>query len=334
MKKNVILINSYANTERKIKTLKHQIARLKETKYPIILCSGCDNSKDIIDSVDYYFVNKEKILRSAVFNKKCSLQGKPAVAFLYLPINENTSYELYNDVIDPTISKNTKILFKLAEKLGFENAYYTEDDVIVSDFMFYVNHLNILYHLNKKFCVISGSDDMVYTSNYFANIKHFNETFCYPSSQEDFLNLNLIDKVKPWMVYEKCFANYLKEFEAKIHFISEKYFLSILLNEYSYSRWNSLNCLISNCTLIKRKTESINPFFYNCSGELICNLNIFINSNFLRNFSLLRKFHYICEDYQIQKNDIIKFELKDQDGNTCCKEVQYCSDDDILALEI
>ena len=32
-------------------------------------------------------------------------------------------------------------------------------------------------------------------------------------------------------------------------------------------------------------------------------------------------------------NDIVKFEITDQNGRMICKEVKYCSDDDILAIE-
>ena len=58
---DVILINSFPNSQRKINILKEQISNLKLAGLPIILCSGCDIQKDIYDLVDYVFLNKEKI---------------------------------------------------------------------------------------------------------------------------------------------------------------------------------------------------------------------------------------------------------------------------------
>ena len=106
--KNVALINSFPNSEKKIATLKKQISKLKEIGCPIVLCSGCKTPNDIIDSVDYFFLNKEKIIKSALYHKRCELDGKDHVCLTAL---QNNSVFIFVSNVDPTISRNTKLLF-------------------------------------------------------------------------------------------------------------------------------------------------------------------------------------------------------------------------------
>lgn len=333
--KNVVLINSYPNNEKKINTLKVFISKIKEINLPIILCSGCDVAKDIIQSVDYYFSNKEKnIYRTALYSKKCAEQKKMNVAAVYMG-SQNFSFLMFQDVIDPTISKNTKSLFRLAEKLGFESAYYAEDDVIVSNPNYYIDHLNILNYFKKKFCVIKSEyENIIYTNNYFANIKVFNQTFNYPSSEQDIFNCELRDKVLPWKTYEACFFDYLSQFEKNdIHFIDEKYFSSILLKEHLNDRTQNFEFLLKSCVLLKNKSNEVVPLIYNYSLYFPnINAKIYINSNlcFKGNINI----GYWALASTVKNLDIIKFELTDENGKCISKEVTYCSEDDILALEI
>lgn len=332
--KNVALINSYCNTEKKINTLREFVSRLKKVNLPIILCSGCDAPKDIIQSVDYYFSNKEKnIYRTALYSKKCAEEKKMNVACVYM--GGHFSFLLFQDVIDPTISKNTKSLFKLAEKLGFENAYYAEDDTVVSNPHYYIDHFNILNYFKKNFCVIKSEyENIIYTTNYFANIKVFNKTFNYPSSEQDLFDSQLCNKVLPWKTYEACFFNYLSQFEKNdIHFIDEKYFSSILLKEHINDRTQNFEFLLKSCVLLKTKSNQIVPLIYHYSSYFpSINAKIYINSDlyFKDNINVG---HWVLGP--VLKNlDTIKFELTDENGKCFSKEVTYCSEDDILALEI
>jgi len=70
--KNVVLINSFPNSEKKILTLKKQISKLKEIGCPIILCSGCEVNSDIINSVDYFFFEQRKNSKICTVSQKVS----------------------------------------------------------------------------------------------------------------------------------------------------------------------------------------------------------------------------------------------------------------------
>lgn len=333
--KNVVLINSHPSNEKKINTLKIFISKIKENNLPIILCSGCDAPKDIIQSVDYYFSNKEKnIYRTALYSKKCAEQKKMNVAAVYMA-SQNFSFLMFQDVIDPTISKNTKSLFKLAEKLGFEYAYYAEDDTIVSSPNYYIDHFNILNYFKKNFCVIKSEyENIIYTTNYFANIKVFNKTFNYPSSEQDLHNSELCDKVLPWKIYEACFFDYLSQFEKNdIHFIDEKYFNSILLKEHINDRTQNFEFLLKSCVLLKTKLNKVIPMIYNYSLYFpSINAKIYINSDLHFEQKINTGFWALAST--VKNLDVIKFELTDENGKCISKEVTYCSEDDILALEI
>ena len=129
---DVILINSFPNSKRKINILKEQISNLKPIGLPIILCSGCDIQKDIYDLVDYVFLNKEKIIKPALFQKDQYLNGKSNVCFLI-----SGDVHIFSDNVDLTITRNIKMLFKIAQGLGFTNALYTEDDFIINNLKYY-----------------------------------------------------------------------------------------------------------------------------------------------------------------------------------------------------
>lgn len=330
--KNVVLINSFPNSEKKILTLKKQISKLKEIGCPIILCSGCEVNSDIINSVDYFFLNKEKIVKSALYHKKCQLEGKDHVSLTALPPNNGILIFVGN--VDPTISRNTKLLFGLAEKLGFETALYTEDDVIVPNINYYVENLNILNNSKIKFCAVGSQKDNTfrYTNHYFANIKFFNQTFSYPSNEKDLYDPQICKTIFPWMPYEYCFGFYLKQFEEFVHLIPVDYFENVVDQNCLNFRYDDINFIANQYALIlKRKNGIVQPFFYNFSKSLVLNVKIYLNSK-LDNSFLTQKDVWLTGS-SLTINDIVKFEITDQNGGMVCKEVKYCSDDDILAIE-
>lgn len=330
--KNVVLINSFPNSETKISKLKIQISKLKEIGCPIILCSGCKITDDIINSVDYFFLNKEKIVKSSLYHKKCHLEGKNHVSLTALP--PNNSILIFASNIDPTISKNTKLLFAFAEKLGFQSALYTEDDVLVPNISYYTENLNILNNSKIKFCAVGSKKDETfrYTNHYFANIKFFNETFCYPSNEKDLYDPQICKTIFPWMPYEYCFGFYLKQFTDDVHLIPVDYFENIVDQSHFNFRYDNLNFIANEyAVLLKRKDGIVQPFFYNFSESLKLDVKIYINSKLDNQFFTKKDVWLTGSSLKI--NDIIEFEITDQNGQIVNKKVKYCSEDDIVAIQ-
>lgn len=330
--KNVVLINSFPNSETKIFKLKIQISKLKEIGCPIILCSGCRTPDDIINSVDYFFLNKEKIVKSALYHKECHLEGKDHVSLTALP--PNNSILIFTSNVDPTISRNTKLLFAFAEKLGFQSALYTEDDVIVPNISYYTENLNILNNSKINFCAVGSKKDKTfrYTNHYFANIKFFNETFCYPSNEKDLYDPQICKTIFPWMPYEYCFGFYLKQFNDDVHLIPVDYFENIVDQSHLNFRYDNLNFIANEyAVLLKRKDGVVQPFFFNFSGSLKLDVKIYINSK-LNNQFFTGKNAWLTGS-QLKINDIIEFEITGQNGQIVNKKVNYCSENDILAIE-
>lgn len=330
--KNVVLINSFPNSEKKIATLKKQISKLREIGCPIILCSGCKTPDHVINSVDYFFLNKEKIIKSALYHKQCQLGGKDNVSLT--SIGPNNSVLIFVDNVDLTISRNTKLLFGFAEKLGFESAIYTEDDVIVENVNYYIENLNILNNSKMKFCAVGcqKDDTFRYTNHYFANIQFFNQTFLYPSNEKDLYDPQICKTIFPWMGYEYCFGFYLKQFKDYVHLIPVDYFENIVDQSSFNFRYDDFNFIANQyAVLLKQKSGVVRPFFYNFSGSLILDVKIYLNSK-LDHCFLLQKNVWIVGS-PIKINDVVQFETTDQKGNLIRKEVKYCSDDDILAIE-
>lgn len=68
--KNCILINSYPNNDHRQNLLREQIKLLKSINLPIILCSGCEIPNDIVKEVNYVVINKNKRIKTDLFQKK------------------------------------------------------------------------------------------------------------------------------------------------------------------------------------------------------------------------------------------------------------------------
>jgi len=344
--KNVILINSFPNSDRKKLTLKTQIQELKKLSIPIILCSGCAVDDEIENLVDYIILNKEKIEKSALYQKKCFLKNRPNTTCVYIDLSSlNVNRFIFNSNVDPTIAKNTKLLFNLAKKLGFSNALYTEDDVLTNNIDYYKENLNILNVSDKKLCVIGDSFFKMpdgsfvpglyyHTNHFFVNIDFFESFFCYPTSEEEFESEKVLSKISPWMAYEDCFAHSLINLKDKIHFIPAQYFYKISEKQLFFTRWDDLNFLAKEmCCLVKKIDNSVKASFYNCSSVLKINLKIYINDQIFSSWENVSRFMWLETLRTINIGDNIKFELKDQYNNIVTKEVKYCSEDDILSID-
>ena len=134
------------------------------------------------------------------------------------------------------------------------------------------------------------------------------------------------------MPYEYCFGFYLKQFEEFVHLIPVDYFENVVDQNCLNFRYDYINFIANQyAVLLKRKSDIVQPFFYNFSSSLILDVKIYINSKL--NHSFLTEKNVWLTGSSIKINDIVEFEITDQKGNLIRKKVEYCSDDDILAIE-
>ena len=124
----------------------------------------------------------------------------------------------------------------------------------------------------------------------------------------------------------------MKQFKDCVHLIPVDYFENIVDQSSFNFRYDDLNFIANQyAVLLKRKSGIVEPFFYNFSGSLILDVKIYINSKL--NHSFLTQKNVWLTGSPIKINDIVEFEITDQKGNLIRKKVEYCSDDDILAIE-
>ena len=134
------------------------------------------------------------------------------------------------------------------------------------------------------------------------------------------------------MPYEYCFGFYLKQFEEFVHLIPVDYFENVVDQNSLNFRYDDLNFIGNQYTvLLKRKNGIVQPYFYNFSSSLVLDVKIYLNSKLDHSF-LTQKDVWLTGG-SLKINDVVKFEITDQNGRMVCKEVKYCSDDDILAIE-
>ena len=332
MKKNCILINSYPNDTVKLQLLREQISHFKSLELPIILCSGCSVPQDIIHNVHYIIINKEKIIKPAVYQKKKYLEGRNYVSAFY-----DQNVVMFNDNLDLTITKNIKLLFKLAKFFDFENVMYTEDDNIFIDSDQYQNeHLEILNKESYKICAnLSKMEnlDMFHTTHFFANVNFFLENFIFPHSVNGLDDPYILSNLRPWSAYEssihECFRNKLD----KVYNIDPKYTTKFIDHNKQFGRDNDVNYLINQrVTLLKRKDKTVCGYVLNTSS-LINNLKIkvYTKDSYYESESFNSKCWYVTPDLSL--GDYMKVEMTNKDGNLYKKEIIFDSEDKILALE-
>lgn len=327
--KTCILINSYPINDFKEDMLYQQVLNLKSTNLPIILCSGCEVSHRIYKLVDYIIINKNKIVKPALFQKKKYLEGKD-----YVSMYNGDNIVMFNDTIDLTITENIKLLFNIAKFFGFKTALYTEDDNIFStDDEYIKNNIELLNGGTIKMCAfITKFVDTkmgIHTTHFFSNVDFFIENFKYPHNLND---LASSDWLEPWQCYEmciyKCFEPHLKYI--KILDINEdgKFIKSI------FQRDNDVNYIANQrFTFIKLKNDQVRAYINNTSSNLYLNMSITTKTSHVVQTEFNPRNWYMTEP--IEFGDTVKLKILDKSLNiTAHREITYDSEDKILCLEL
>lgn len=327
--KNCILINSYPINPHKINLLLKQITNLKLLKLPIILCAGCDVPNNITNLVDYLVINKNKIIKPAIFQKTKFLEGQHFIAAWF---QQSPDIVTFTDNIDPTITANIKLLFTLAKFFGFHNAMYTEDDNIFNnadDFIYdQLSHLNS----NKsKMCAsitpFSQNIMGIHTTHFFSNVDFLLENYTIPHDLNELDNHN---NLRLWQPYEtsiyKCFEKNLKD----IRVVNIEQFID---PNFRFNRNDSMDYLINNIfSLVKFKDNTVSAYFNNTSSKLYFNVNIIINGLSISYNNFVPR-HYIISQ-RLALGDIVEIQLADTNTNiSMSKRIIYDSDHKILSLE-
>lgn len=327
--KNAILINAYPMGDIKENILKEQISNLKKLQLPIILCSGCDTKQDIINSVDYFILNKEKILKPISYQKKAFKMNKRYVAcFYWRVVNKNIA--VFEDNVDPTIAKNTRLLFETAKKFRFENVIYTEDDTIINNIDYYKENLNILNIASSqiKMCIPKCNiEPMMFTNHYFSNIDFFLENFRVPQSLDELYDEKNFVELEPFQIYERVFYKSFKSNENKIHFIPTLYAAELINKSYLFNRRDNIDFVMKNdFSFCLGEDQKVSLFGFNYYKEELY-IKIKINNCLVKELNLVRGGWCLLDDINV--GDSINIELLDKNGNLYTHTKVFLGEEDI-----
>lgn len=218
-KKEIVIINGFPNTHRKIKILEEQITHLKSLGLPILMVSGCDVPLHISNLLDYLIINKENEILGPDYQHHLSVLGLRG-DFQWITLKEHY-VKLFASNVNSTITKNIKLAFNTAHQLGYTSVFYTEDDnIFKSEAIDWVRtNLNRL----SEYDLISVSGElhavdygMLFTTFFFTNLEFFIPRFNIPSSSKDWWDIENIKKYSLDTVYEGIFVNLFKNDFSKI----------------------------------------------------------------------------------------------------------------------
>lgn len=271
--KNAVLINAYPINEKKQQILERSVKNFKKLGLPIIVVSGCDIPIHISKDIDYYIINREKLVLDKSYLKICNdlLNKNNNLACLAFNMNNLWAWVYYSNH-NVTIARNTKMVFEFAKSIGFENVFYTEDDNVFNEDSFESirNHLEILnQNSGVKFIsswgtMVDSNTPMLFSCLFFANINFFLEHFKIPTSVEEWYNPENIIKYKLHRAYEEslheCFFpvkdqtyNYISEYVRLIESKSAELNLT--------SRYEELNWRVNTTFTVLKELNGTRLFF-------------------------------------------------------------------------
>jgi hypothetical protein len=168
--KNIIIINSYANSQEKLDVLFNYILKVKKTNHDLLLISHLPTPSKIIEQVKYYIYDKENFL--------LPIERSPVVWFADFEeyINLHCSRHAY------AIVKNFYTALNFIKSLGYDNFIFSDGDNIITDNAIpkYNTIFDTLENTNKKIFVfkmqnqIYNKYNILYRTNFFAgNVNYF-----------------------------------------------------------------------------------------------------------------------------------------------------------------
>jgi uncharacterized membrane protein len=305
MKKNIIIINTFPNTEIKQKLLTEQVNNLNKLGYPILLISGCEIPKHITDIVDFYFINKVTNIIGKDFTYKL-FESELNPATSWFDIGDKKIF-CYSSHCHSTIAQNIVVGFEIAKSLGFTTALYAEDDNIFNEGSFDLIN-NSLTKINKnesKMCGIQWNKnymyDIVYTTFFITDIPFLLEIFKIPTNKDDWYDMEIAKKYKLYKTFEGSFNDFLMPHIDDFHNISEEVFSlqkEGQLQTNTITRYQNENFLIDVFMTILLSSENVKTMFlinktnYLPSGQKLYNIKIYYDDNFEYDVALQCDGHY------------------------------------------
>jgi hypothetical protein len=305
MKNNIIIINTFPNTEIKQKLLTEQVNNLNKLGYPILLISGCEIPKHITNIVDFYFINKVTDIIGKDFTYKLfKSELNPATS--WFEIGDKKIF-CYSSHCHSTIAQNIVVGFEIAKSLGFTTAFYAEDDNIFNEGSFDLinNSLNKINKNESKMCGIQWNKnyiyDIVYTTFFITDIPFLLEIFKIPTNKDDWYDMEIVKKYKLYKTFEGAFNDFLIPHIDDFHNISKEVFSlqkEGQLQTNTITRYQNENFLIDVFMTILLSPENTKTIFlinktdYLPSGQKRYNIKIYYDDNFEYDVALQCDGHY------------------------------------------
>jgi hypothetical protein len=184
--KNIVIINSYANSEEKVNLLLNYVKQVKKTNVDILLTSHLPLPQNIVELANYYIYDKENFL----------LPKERSPATWYADHEEYIS--LYCSRHGYAIIKNVYSALHFAKSLGYTDFIFSEYDNILSDNGVYKfqSIFDVLQKTEKKIFVFRLNEqrynkyNIVYQTNFFAgNIDYFIKNITLVKSYEEWCTI-------------------------------------------------------------------------------------------------------------------------------------------------
>lgn len=223
MKSNIIIINSFANTDIKVGYLRSQISHFKRLNIHILVISGCDLPIDIIHDIDYLILNRghetDDVVDRSFLYKLVNEYNINDLCFYWIQFPNFKIISYVGSSANLIITKNIIAAFNYVNVMGYKTVFYTEDDNIFKDGSFELIKNNLQLLNDNKYEVIGCFSDldnlsnrpMVYTTFFFSNIKYFIEKFTVPTKKSDWYVKDNILKYKLHRAYEETFYSVLQD---------------------------------------------------------------------------------------------------------------------------
>jgi hypothetical protein len=214
--KNIIIINAYPNNDFKISLLEQQLFNFKQSGIKIMVVSGCDVPEKLRSSIDYLIINTDNIIIDKDHTFKCMNELKMTDTAYWYTTFSGCSYGLYGRHVNVTLCKNIKLSFKMAQMLGYKNAFYTEDDNIFKPGSFDLIHEFFSQLDNNEYKLISVIGDLsnskcIYTTFFATNIDFLLEKFTIPDTKEGYYDNDNIIKYLLNKALEVSFYHILQD---------------------------------------------------------------------------------------------------------------------------
>jgi hypothetical protein len=317
MKKNIIIINTFPNTEIKQKLLTEQVNNFIKLGHPILLISGCDIPKHITDIVDFYFINKiTEIIDKDFTHKLMESNLHPSTS--WFDIGDKTIF-CYFPHCHSTIAQNIKIGFEIAKNLGYTTALYTEDDNIFKEGSFYLinDSFNKINNNEKKMCGVQWNVnyvyDIVYTTFFITDIIFLLDIFKIPTKKEEWYNIENITKYKLYKTFEGSFNDFLVPHINDFNNISQEVFLlekegELLTNTITrYQNEKFLMDVFMTILLGPETTKTlflINQTHHLLDGQKTYTIKVYYDDNFEYDVILQSAEHFYINEIPNHVNNV------------------------------